>query len=280
MYKSAALGCIGVRVGLLEGIEMAARHGFEGIDIDPKAALEVGVDKVKQALKDNNMKNAGFGFSHAFENPDIAEYKKGLEELKKQAEVAKELDAYGATTYILPFSNTMTYKTQFDFLAERLAGYSDVLNEFDLRMGLEFVGVRKDRYRMKYGFVSNLPEMLELCNAIDGGRSGLLLDIYHTYVAGHDMDIVKTLDPKQILLVHINDAKIGIPIDYLPDTDRAMPGETGVLDIDTFMKNLVEIGYDGPVAAEPFSGFLNKFVPENEMKVEYTIRAINGVWPK
>ena len=280
MYKSASLGAIGIRVGLLEGIELAARHGFEGIDIDPLAAEEVGLDKVKQALKQSGLKNSGFGIPRSFESPDKAEYEKGKEKLRHIADIASQLGAFGCSTYIVPFSNTMTYKTQFDFLAERLGGFSSILREYGLRMGLEYVGARPERYRAKYGFISSIPEMQELCEAIDGGYTGFLVDVYHTYTAGHDMDIIKTLDPERITLVHVNDARLDIGIDYLPDTQRMMPGETGVIDIGRFMRNLKEIGYKGPVAAEPFSSFMNKFVTENDWKAEYTIRALNMIWPE
>ncbi len=278
MYKSVSLGAIGIRVPLLEGIELAAKHGFEGIDIDPKAAEQVGIDKVKDTLRAHQMKNAGFSIPRGFEAPDKTDYEKSKEELKHIAEIARKLDAFNCSTYIVPFSNTMTYKTQFDFLAERLCGFSEILKEFGFRMGLEYVGARPERYRAKYGFVSNIPEMLELCEAIDGGYTGLLVDVYHTYTAGHDMDIIKTLDPEKITLVHVNDARLDLGIDYLPDTKRAMPGETGVINIKKFMHNLKEIGYQGPVAAEPFSGFMNEFVTENDLKAEFTIRSLNKIW--
>ncbi|MGI6634670.1 MAG: sugar phosphate isomerase/epimerase family protein [Christensenellales bacterium] len=280
MYKSASLGAIGVKVGLLEGIELAARHGFQGIDINPFAAEEVGIERVRQALQKHNLKNAGFGLPRSFESASKEEYEKGKTELKRMAEIARKLDAFGCSTYIVPFSNTMTYKTQFDFLAERLGGFSEILREFGFRMGLEYVGARPERYRAKHGFISNIPEMLELCDAIDGGYTGLLVDVYHTYTAGHDMDIIKTLNPERITLVHVNDARLDIGIDYLPDTKRTMPGETGVIDICRFMNNLKGIGYQGPVAAEPFSSFMNLFVTENEWKMEYTIRALNMIWPE
>lgn len=280
MYKSASLGAIGVRLPLLQGIELAARHGFEGIDIDPLIAEEVGVDKVRESLRKHQLKNAGFGLPRSFEVPDKSAYEKGKEQLKHIAEVARKLDAFNCSTYIVPFSHTMTYKAQFDFLAERLSGFSKVLREFDFRMGLEYVGARPERYRAKHGFISNIPEMLELCDAIDGGYTGLLVDVYHTYTAGHDMSIVRTLDPRRITLVHVNDARLDISIDSLPDVKRAMPGETGVIDVKQFMRNLRDIGYEGPVAAEPFSSFLNAFVTEDEWKLEYTIRALNRIWPE
>jgi sugar phosphate isomerase/epimerase len=48
-----------------------------------------------------------------------------------------------------------------------------------------------------------------------------------------------------------------VPFDQVTDTIRHMPLETGVLDLAGFMRVLARIGYDGPVATEPFNTRLN-----------------------
>ena len=63
---------------------------------------------------------------------------------------------------------------------------------------------------------------------------------------------LKALTPAQVVYVHVNDAPAGVPIDEQMDGVRALPGETGVIDIAGFLKALQGIGYDGPVTPEPF----------------------------
>ncbi len=41
------------------------------------------------------------------------------------------------------------------------------------------------------------------------------------------------------------------------DSRRELPAATGVIDVATFLRALVTIGYDGPVRAEPFNQPLN-----------------------
>ena len=36
------------------------------------------------------------------------------------------------------------------------------------------------------------------------------------------------------------------------DSDRTLPGETGIIHIATFLRRLDEIQFEGPVTAEPF----------------------------
>jgi sugar phosphate isomerase/epimerase len=52
--------------------------------------------------------------------------------------------------------------------------------------------------------------------------------------------------------VHVNDARAGRGPDEQVDNERALPGDTGVIDMKAFLGAVRQAGYDGPVAAEPF----------------------------
>ena len=60
----------------------------------------------------------------------------------------------------------------------------------------------------------------------------------------------------------LNDAPLGIPRDEQHDTTREMPLATGVIPIKDFLEALVQIGYNGPVRAEPFNKRLNALLNE------------------
>jgi sugar phosphate isomerase/epimerase len=47
------------------------------------------------------------------------------------------------------------------------------------------------------------------------------------------------------------------------DLSRELPAATGVIDVAMFLRALVQIGYDGPVRAEPFNEAVRK-LPANE----------------
>ena len=57
---------------------------------------------------------------------------------------------------------------------------------------------------------------------------------------------------QQVVYVHINDAVAGVDVDEQLDDVRRLPGATGVIDLVGFLQALDRIGYDGPVAVEPF----------------------------
>ncbi|MFO7902355.1 MAG: hypothetical protein R6U98_06835, partial [Pirellulaceae bacterium] len=54
----------------------------------------------------------------------------------------------------------------------------------------------------------------------------------------------------------------GLARDEQMDLQRELPAATGVIDIQTFLQALIEIGYDGPVRAEPFNKELNAMESE------------------
>jgi predicted xylose isomerase-like sugar epimerase len=55
-----------------------------------------------------------------------------------------------------------------------------------------------------------------------------------------------------------------VPLDAQVDNVRALPGETGVIDIAGFLQTLQKIGYDGPVTPEPFAKELAEFDSDGE----------------
>jgi sugar phosphate isomerase/epimerase len=107
---------------------------------------------------------------------------------------------------------------------------------------------------------------------------GLLLDIWHLYTSHGSIDQVRELSAPEVVVVHINDAPAGIEVDEQLDNVRALPGETGVLDIAGFLQALEEIGYDGPVTVEPFSKRVREMATEDA--VAATAESVQKVWPR
>ena len=56
------------------------------------------------------------------------------------------------------------------------------------------------------------------------------------------------------------------------DNARELPAATGVIEVAPFLAALREIGYDGPVRAEPFNKVLNAL--ENDAACAATISAM------
>jgi sugar phosphate isomerase/epimerase len=59
-----------------------------------------------------------------------------------------------------------------------------------------------------------------------------------------------------VITVDLNDAPTGLTIDQYQDNHRELPAATGVIPVKQFLDALLQIGYDGPIQAEPFNAAL------------------------
>ncbi|MFL7807745.1 MAG: DUF4845 domain-containing protein, partial [Anaerolineae bacterium] len=72
-----------------------------------------------------------------------------------------------------------------------------------------------------------------------------------------NISYVESIEAKDVVTVHVNDAPHGMTLETYRDNDRRLPMETGVIDLPGFMTKLATLDYDGPVTAEPFSERVN-----------------------
>src|SRR5439155_1527414 len=144
---------------------------------------------------------------------------------------------------------------------------ADVLGGSDCRIGLEAIGPKTLLDGPRHPFVHTIPGALELLSAIDRPNVGLLLDSFHWFTSHGSVAELSALNASQVVYVHINDAIPGIGIDEQLDGVRLLPGASGVIDLVTFLKVLDGIGYDGPVAVEPFSAELAATPPAERVRL-------------
>ena len=99
-----------------------------------------------------------------------------------------------------------------------------------------------------------------------------MLDSWHWYTAHETAADLRTLENRDVVACDLNDAPAGIAVDQQIDNRRELPAATGVINLQEFLEVLVEIGYDGPIRAEPFNRILNEM--ENETAVAETAEAM------
>lgn len=279
MFKNLNLGAIGVKATLAESIDYARRFGFVGIDFSITEAVTLaetmGMDGVRNLFEDAGVYPGSWGFPVNYRQ-DEAAWREGLMLLPKQAEFALELGCTRTATWILPASDELSFQENFNFHVNRLRPAAQILADYGCRFGLEFIGPKTLRTPRKYNFVYTMDGMLALCAAIGTGNVGLLLDVWHLYTAHGTLEDARKLTRDDVVTVHVNDAPAGVAIDDQLDNVRALPGETGVIDIKGFMEALRAIGYDGPVTAEPFSQRLRDLAPD--AAIQETADAMSKIW--
>ncbi|HEX5417600.1 MAG TPA: TIM barrel protein, partial [Chloroflexota bacterium] len=162
---------------------------------------------------------------------------------------------------------------------ERFRPIAEVLRDQGGRFGIEFIGPKTLRANFKHEFIYTMDGLLELARAIGTGNVGLLLDAYHLYTSHGQVSDLDRITADDVVIVHVNDAQPDIPVDELLDQVRALPGETGVLDLVAFMTRLDKMGYAGSVMVEPFSKRLNERAATDPEGVAREVAdSLNRLW--
>ncbi len=274
MFTSLSPGAIGVQVDNLEqGLSLAARHAFDGYHFAIGEAHDLGVARVQEMSEASGVRLSAFGFPLNF-RADEETFEQGLAALPALAQTAADLDVRRTATWITPASDELSYADNMALHARRLQPAAAILEDHGIRLGLEYVGPKTSRTGKKYEFVHTMDQMSELCGAVGHG-CGYLLDAWHWYTAHEDAPYLQRLSPDQVVDVHVNDAPEG-PVDEQLDNQRCLPGETGVIDIATFLGSLKLIGYDGPVMVEPFSQAVRDMAADEACAA--TREALRQVW--
>lgn len=276
MFRAFEGGAIGVKVSYEEAVELAAHYGFEGIYLNTGYLAENGPETVVQMLYERGLQSAGWGLPVSLMAP-AADFKAQVAKLPETADRCARAGDLRCSTWVLSGSNEMTHDEMFDFLCERVAQVARVLNYNGIRLGLEFLGPKTIRDKFKHEFIYTMDGMLGFCKAVGTGNVGLLLDAWHLYTGGGSMEDVLRLTDREVVNVHINDAPAGVALDKQVDNVRCLPGETGVMDVRRFLECLKQIGYTGPVMAEPFSERVRQMPREDAIRA--TKKAIDSVWP-
>ncbi len=280
MYKALSPPAIGVRTGnLQQAIAAAQRGGFDGVEFNVREVADLvdaqGVDYVKALFADAGLQAAGWSLPVDWRGPE-EQWRVGLDELPRLAHAAAAIGSPRTMTWIMPSSNDRPLEENRQFHIERFTPIARILADNGCRLGLEFIGTKTLRDSQKYPFIYRMEDMLAMGAEI-GPNVGLLLDCWHWYTSGGTLADLHVLRPEQVVYVHVNDAPAGIPIDQQIDTVRALPGETGIIDIAGFLQALDAIGYDGPVAPEPFKQELND-LPSDDARLQIVGAAMENIF--
>ena len=269
---------IGVRADQQTAIRLAARHGFESVTPHPEYLS--GLSDAERAtllaeLQDRGLVWGAAGLPVDFRH-DGAKFEEDLQRLPKLARAMQQAGVTRVGTWLTPGHDELTYVANFRQHAKRLRACADIFLDHGLRLGLEYVGPKTSRSARRHSFVHTMAETKDLIAEIDRNNVGFVLDSWHWYTAHESVTDLRTLTNQDIIACDLNDAPAGIPIDEQIDNRRELPAATGVIDVRAFLGVLKEIGYDGPVRAEPFNRTLNG--KEDDAAVAATAQAMRAAF--
>jgi sugar phosphate isomerase/epimerase len=257
-YGILSLGRLGFHDSFPQSLELAVKHGFEGLDPDLNYLASLSDDGLQRLLDDLQAKNLKFGAASlpVEFRMDEATFNDGLKKLPATADIMQRARIWRVSTWVVPCSNQLTYLQNFRQHAYRLRQCAQILADPGQKLGLEYVAPRTLWRSQRHPFVHTLSEMKELIVAIGTNNLGIQLDSWHWFNAEETAKDLLTLRGSDVLTVDLNDAPLGLPLDQYQDDHRELPAATGVIPLKEFLGALVQIGYDGPIQAEPFNAAL------------------------
>ncbi|HEX8958878.1 MAG TPA: sugar phosphate isomerase/epimerase family protein [Solirubrobacterales bacterium] len=269
MFTCLGPGNIGIRgITLEQAIDLIKQSGFEGLSFDIQEAAALadarGVAYVKDLFARAGVVPGQWGTPVNWRGNE-EQYKADLGRLPKLAALGRELGCVRTATFMGPSSDERQYAENFAWHVARYRPIAEILKAEGCRFGIEFIGPKTSRKRGKYEFIYTLEGLMELAHSIGTGNVGLLLDAWHLYTSGGSVGDLDKVSNQDVVVVHVNDAPVGIARDDQIDNVRELPMATGVIDLPGFMGKLSKMGYDGPVMPEPFSARLNEIAATDQL---------------
>ena len=267
-------GSIGVQADQRQAIGLAHRFGFESLSPDPHYVAQLSAASRRELLAE--MKQKGLVWGAAGLPVDFRKdentFRSNVQKLPRLAAALQQAGATRVGTWLMPCHAELTYLTNFRQHARRLRECATILADHGQRFGLEYVGPKTLWASKQHSFVHSMSEAKELIAEIGVDNMGLVLDSWHWYTAHETVEDLRTLTNADVVACDLNDAPVGLAIDEQIDSQRELPAATGVIDLKSFLSELVAIGFDGPIRAEPFNQPLNQM--DNEPAAEATAKSI------
>lgn len=245
---------------LAHAIDLAARHGFPGVDANPGYLANLSDDDIAR-LKE---KFAATGTRPGYTSlppgriPEAGiDWEGLLAALPAMVRTAAALGYTRSAYVLLPFHETLGREAAMDEHVDLLHRVTGILADYGMSLGLEYVAAPTRRAPYAVHTVYDLAGTLELIERVGAPNLGLMLDTFHWHGAGESVDDLLKLRPEQVVVVHANDAP-DLPLEEHTVVNRALPGETGVIDSAGFFGALRAIGYEGPVTCEPMMPAVEK----------------------
>lgn len=267
-------GSIGVESTQDEAIGLAHYFGYEAVQPNGRelaAFSSTRLSELPGELSAFGLVWAAAGLGVDFRK-DEPLFQEGLRNWSREVKALQQAGVTRVGTWIMPTHDSLTYIQNFKQHVRRLQEIALIAEDHGMRLGLEYVGTKSLWSSKAFPFVHTMVETQELIAEIGNPNVGFVLDSWHWWTAEEGSADILALRNVDVVSCDLNDAPVGIPKDKQHDTTRELPLVTGVIPIKDFLEALVQIGYNGPVRAEPFNKRLNAL--SNEEACSETIIAM------
>ena len=293
MFSSLNARATGLPLSAVETIELAARHGFGGVDLLVRDVVDSGLDldALRRRIEDAGLRGGAWPLPVHWRG-SAAEFARDLARLPRLAAAAAALGLTRTGTWITPetpeivagLSNSAArHSATVRLHVDRLGAIARVLDSQGVRLGLEVIGVASARSGRGEPFIHRLADLDQVLGDVwlEAPNLGIVVDGFHLYAAGEPMEAALTWGVRQVVWVHVADLPRSAPPDRFAicDHERGLPGDHPVVPTAALLRHLAAAGYDGPVTPEPMPGCQALAGLAPEQAVRRLAEAVHAVWP-
>lgn len=293
MFKSLNFRALGLTVPARTAVELAAKLGFGGVDLLVRDLVEAGddPDELRARMDDLNLRGGAWPLPMDWRG-SAERFAHDLERLPRLASVAARLGLVRTGTWVMPetperpeteAARASHRAAMIEMHVARLGAIARVLADQGVRLGLEVIGVESFRTGLGMPFVHRMADLDPVLGAVwrEAANLGIVLDNWHLFAADEDLDAALNRGIDRVVWVHVADLPDSARPDRttLRDDYRGLPGDHGAIDTAGLLRRLADLGYDGPVTAEPLSNHprLQGLAPDAAARE--VARAFEAVWP-
>ena len=229
--------------GLMDKIRIASETGYSAIELwndDLTAYEEQGgsLADVKKALDDYGLSVPTVIALHGWLNTTGTEHQEAIEEAKRRMAQAAAI----GSTYII--SSPPREVADLQLGGKNYRELLELGREFGVKPAMEFLGFVDGVNQVKHAW-----EVMEVADHPD---STIVLDPFHIYRGGGEIEDIKGIPGEKIAVFHFNDAPAQPAREAQSDADRVYPGD-GILDLGQMISILNDAGYTGVISLELFN---------------------------
>lgn len=254
MFKNVDPAGLGILGGQSELIESLMSNGFKGLDLDltefAATVKSQGLAKARRFLDSARLKIGSYRLPVRW-TEDEAAYRADLAQLPEMLDLTKQLGCPRAVTLVEPASDTRPYHENFELHRKRLSEIAAAMAPFQAQLGLEFLAPLHHRQGRAFQFLQTADALLMLLKIVGAPNVGLALDTWHWHLGGGTLDQLRALEAARIVTLSLADAEPGAVAETADESQRRLPGDTGVIEIAPLLTWLAQNKYDGPVTPRP-----------------------------
>lgn len=239
-----SIATVSISGTLAEKMEAAAAVGFDGVEIFENDLLtyEGSPADIRYLAESLDLSITCFQPFRDFESMPEPQRTRNMDRAERKFDVMQQLGA----ELLLVCSNVAPASLDDDFRAAAdLAEMAERAQKRGLRIGFEALAWGRNVNRWRHAW--------KIVQAADHPALGLIVDSFHTLAVGDDLSGLSAVPAEKIFLAQLADApKLSMDVLSWSRHFRNFPGQ-GALPVASFVRDLVDAGYRGPLSLEIFN---------------------------